>query len=326
MSHPTGTGLDDATREGARHGTRAGTHAPASAATRPVIELDHVTIELAGRTVLEDVSLSIGAGEFIGVLGANGAGKTTLMRALLGLVEPVGGSIRILGKPASRGNPAIGYMPQIRATLAERRLRGRDFVACALDGHRWGMALGRSARVRRQVDAALARVGALELAERPLISMSGGERQRLLLAQCLLGEPGLLLLDEPLISLDPHHQQATVDLVHTLQREFGITVLFSAHELNPLLHTLDRVLYLGRGQAALGTVDEVINGPVLSKLYGSRIDVMRLGGRIFVMSGASDLEHDEHRHEGDCGGAHAHDHDHAHDALHRPAHHHVHRH
>jgi zinc/manganese transport system ATP-binding protein len=283
-----------------------------------VIELDHVTLELGGRVVLEDVSLSVGAGEFIGVLGANGAGKTSLMRALLGLVEPVRGSIRVLGKPASRGNPAIGYMPQVRATLAERRLRGRDFVACAYEGHRWGTSFG-GANARRAVDEALARVDALALAERPLVSMSGGERQRLLLAQCLLGEPGLLLLDEPLISLDPHHMQATVDLVHRLQRESGITVLFSAHELNPLLHTLDRVLYLGRGQAALGTVDEVINGPVLSRLYGSKIDVMRLGGRIFVMSGAADLEHDEHRHE---DGTHEHRHEHRHDAVHHPAHHH----
>ncbi|CAB3780453.1 metal ABC transporter ATP-binding protein [Pararobbsia alpina] len=281
-----------------------------------VIELDRVTLELGARAVLEDVSLSIGAGEFIGVLGANGSGKTSLMRALLGLLEPVSGSIRVLGKPASRGNPAIGYMPQIRATLAERRLRGRDFVACAFEGHRWGTSLG-GASARRAVDEALARVDALALAERPLVSMSGGERQRLLLAQCLLGEPGLLLLDEPLISLDPHHMQATVDLVHKLQRESGITVLFSAHELNPLLHTLDRVLYLGRGHAALGTVDEVINGPVLSRLYGSKIDVMRLGGRIFVMSGAADLEHDEHRHE---DGAH----EHRHDGVHHPAHHHAH--
>jgi zinc/manganese transport system ATP-binding protein len=287
----------------------------------PVIELDRVTLELGDRVVLENVSLSIGAGEFIGVLGANGAGKTSLMRALLGLVEPVSGSIRVLGKPASRGNPAIGYMPQIRATLAERRLRGRDFVACAYEGHRWGVSLGGSV-ARQAVDEALARVDALALAERPLVSMSGGERQRLLLAQCLLGKPGLLLLDEPLISLDPHHQQATVDLVHELQRESGITVLFSAHELNPLLHTLDRVLYLGRGQAALGTVDEVINGPVLSRLYGSKIDVMRLGGRIFVMSGVADLEHDEHRHED----GHEHSHDHRHDGVHRPAHHHLHKH
>jgi zinc/manganese transport system ATP-binding protein len=281
-----------------------------------VIELDHVTLELGGRTILDDVSLSVGPGEFIGVLGANGSGKTSLMRALLGLVEPARGSIRVLGKAASRGNPLIGYMPQVRATLAERRLRGRDFVACAYDGHRWGTSLGGTA-ARRAVDEALARVDALELAERPLVSMSGGERQRLLLAQCMLGQPGLLLLDEPLISLDPHHMQATVDLVHKLQRESGITVLFSAHELNPLLHTLDRVLYLGRGQAALGTVDEVINGPVLSRLYGSKIDVMRLGGRIFVMSGAADLEHDEHRHEDDV-------HEHRHDGVHRPAHHHHH--
>ena len=113
----------------------------------------------------------------------------------------------------------------------------------------------------------------------------GGERQRLLLAQALIGRPRLLLLDEPLISLDPHHQHAVVALARSLQAELGLTVLFSAHDLNPLLGALDRVLYLGHGQAALGTVDEVVTGPVLSRLYGSRIDVVRLGGRIFVMAG-----------------------------------------
>jgi zinc/manganese transport system ATP-binding protein len=147
-----------------------------------------------------------------------------------------------------------------------------------------------------EVDRALDLVGARELGRRPLIETSGGERQRLLLAQALIGRPRLLLLDEPLISLDPHHQRGVVELAKSLQAELGISVLFSAHELNPLLGALDRVLYLGRGQAALGTVDEVITGPVLSRLYGSEIDVVRLKGRIFVMSGTRDAEHDEHRH------------------------------
>jgi zinc/manganese transport system ATP-binding protein len=153
-------------------------------------------------------------------------------------------------------------------------------------------------------------VGARNLARRPLAETSGGERQRLLLAQTLIGRPRLLLLDEPLISLDPHHQRVVVELAKSLQAELGIAVLFSAHELNPLLGALDRVLYLGSGHAALGTVDDVITGPVLSRLYGSEIDVVRLQGRIFVMSGSHDVEHDEHRH--DDGSAHAHQH-HGHD-------------
>jgi zinc/manganese transport system ATP-binding protein len=269
------------------------------------IELRDVRLDLGGRTILDQVSLDIAASEFIGVLGPNGAGKTTLMRAILGLVPPSHGSIRVLGRPAARGNPAIGYMPQVRGAIANMRLSGWGFVAGAVDGQRLGLPiLGKTGRA--EVDRVLDLVGARDLARRPLAETSGGERQRLLLAQALIGRPQLLLLDEPLLSLDPHHQSAVVALAKSLQDELGITVLFSAHELNPLLGALDRVLYLGSGQAALGTVDEVITGPVLSRLYGSDIDVVRLRGRIFVMSGSHDMEHDEHRH--DDGTAHRHHH------------------
>src|SRR5208283_813408 len=202
--------------------------------------------------------------------------------------------------------------PQARTTPASVRLNGWDFVAGVVNGHRFGLPLlGREGR--KQVDWALEMVGARELARRPLAETSGGERQRLLLAQTLIGRPRLLLLDEPLISLDPAHQRAVVALVKSLQTELGIAVLFSAHELNPLLGALDRVLYLGGGHAALGTVAEVITGPVLSRLYGSAIDVVHVNGRIFVMSGGHDMEHDAHRHDDD----HAHGHSgHHHDAAH----------
>jgi zinc/manganese transport system ATP-binding protein len=273
------------------------------------IELRDVRLALGGRTILDGVSLDIAASEFVGVLGPNGAGKTTLMRAILGLVPPSHGSIRVLGRPAARGNSAIGYMPQMRGAVANMRLSGWDFVAGAVDGHRLGLPIPGKAG-RTEVDRVLDLVGARDLARRVLGETSGGERQRLLLAQTLIGRPRLLLLDEPLISLDPHHQRAVVELAKSLQAELRIAVLFSAHELNPLLGALDRVLYLGSGHAALGTVDEVITGPVLSRLYGSEIDVVRLQGRIFVMSGSHDVEHDEHRH--DDGSAHAHDH-HGHD-------------
>jgi zinc/manganese transport system ATP-binding protein len=290
---------------------------PLSAAT-PVLELDGVTLALGERMILREASLRVNQGEFIGVLGPNGAGKTTLMRAVLGLVPAARGAIRVLGKPVERGNAAIGYMPQTRSALAGRHVRGRDFVAMAADGHRWGLPCA-DAKTRADVGRVLELVGASALAMRPLSDLSGGERQRLLLAQCLLGDPQLLLLDEPLISLDPHHQKGVVELVRSVQRELGIAVLFSAHELNPLLNALDRVLYLGNGVAALGTVDEVITKPVLSRLYGSPIEVMRINGRIFVMSGDVEVEkhdhgheHDEHDHGG-AGPAHPHSHGHTHD-------------
>jgi zinc/manganese transport system ATP-binding protein len=256
-----------------------------------------VSLMLGGRSVLDGISFEIAAREFVGVLGPNGSGKTTLMRAVLGLVTPRSGTIQVLGQPARRGNPEIGYMPQVHGTIAATRLSGRDFVACAVNGHRLGLPLA-SRAARAEVGRVLDLVGGGELARRPLAELSGGERQRLLLAQVLIGRPRLLLLDEPLISLDPHHQDEVVTLVKSLQSELGIAVLFSAHELNPLLGALDRVLYLGSGNAALGTVDEVIAGPVLSRLYGSDIEVVRLGGRIFVMSGGHHVEHEAHRHEG----------------------------
>ncbi|WP_428485824.1 metal ABC transporter ATP-binding protein [Rhodopila sp.] len=266
------------------------------------IEFRDVRLTLGGRVILDGVSLDIAACEFVGVLGPNGAGKTTLMRAILGLVPPSRGSIRVLGRLAARGNATVGYMPQLRTAVASMRLSGWDFVAGVVAGHRLGLPiLGKAARA--EVDQALDLVGARELGRRPLIEISGGERQRLLLAQALIGRPRLLLLDEPLISLDPHHQRGVVELARSLQAELKIAVLFSAHELNPLLGALDRVLYLGRGQAALGTVDAVITGPVLSRLYGSEIDVVRLKDRIFVMSGSHDLEHDAHRHQNDMPAA-----------------------
>jgi zinc/manganese transport system ATP-binding protein len=268
------------------------------------VEFHDVTLRLGGHDVLAGVSLEVATGEFIGVLGPNGAGKTTLMRAALGLVPASRGSIRVLGRPAARGNPAVGYMPQVRSAVGGLRLSGWDFVAGVVDGHRLGIPFpGKAARA--EVDRVLDLVGAGELARRPLAETSGGERQRLLLAQALIGRPRLLLLDEPLISLDPRYQGDMVALAKSLQVELGMTILFSTHDLNPLLGALDRVLYLGRGQAALGSVDEVVTGSVLSRLYGSDIDVIRLRGRIFVLSGHHDMERDTHRH--DDGSAHARD-------------------
>jgi zinc/manganese transport system ATP-binding protein len=259
------------------------------------IELREVSLTLGGRVVLAGVSLDIATGEFVGVLGPNGSGKTTLMRAVLGLVPPSRGTVHVLGRAATRGNAAVGYMPQVRGAVGSMHLSGWDFVASVVNGHRLGLPFPGKAE-RAEIDRALDLVGVRELARRPLAEISGGERQRLQLAQALIGRPRLLLFDEPLISLDPRHGHEVIALVKSLQLELGITVLFSAHELNPLLGAIDRVLYLGRGQAALGTVDEVITGSVLSRLYGSEIEVVRLRGRIFVVSGDYPVERSAHRH------------------------------
>jgi zinc/manganese transport system ATP-binding protein len=259
------------------------------------LSCSEVTLELGGRTVLSQVSFAIEEGEFVGLLGPNGAGKTTLLRALLGLVPPRSGIIKVLSQVAGALDGAVGYMPQSRGASLASHFSGWDFVACAANGQRFGLPT-HDKSLRLDVDRAIALVSGSALARRPLSELSGGERQRLLLAQALLGKPRLLLLDEPLMSLDLNHQQGIVKLVFDLCRELKLTVLFSAHEINPLIGFIDRVLYLGNRQAAIGTVAEVVTGPVLSRLYGTAIDVVRVEGRIFVMSGGYQIERDEHHH------------------------------
>ena len=276
-----------------------------------VVELDGATLKLGNRTVLAGASFTVHAGEFIGVLGPNGAGKTTLMRAILGLLPPSEGAIRIFGRAPHRGDRSIGYLPQVRTVLPELRIRGLDFIASSLYGERWGLPKLRLAD-RKTIDATLAAIGARDLADRPLSDMSGGERQRLLLAQALIGEPKLLLLDEPLISLDARHQEVAIEVVRKVCRERNLTVLFSAHELNQLLGSIDRVLYLGNGQAVLGTVDQVVTEPVLSRLYGPDIHVVRADGHIFVMSRGRNIERVDHVHE------HNHTHGHEHHGPEHP--------
>ncbi len=242
------------------------------------LRFDDVTISAGGRRILEDVSATIRSGEFVGVLGPNGAGKTTLMRAVLGLVRPAAGRIEVVERP-------IGYLPQVRVSTAAGRICGFDLLASGLGAARFGLPWISRAQ-RDEIGRALALVDAEALAERPIGSLSGGERQRLLLAQALLGRPRMLLLDEPLGGLDPRRQHQVLGLIRRLQQELGLTVLMSAHELNAVIGIVDRVLYLGGGHAALGAVDEVVTSPVLSRLYGAPIDVVRAGGRIFVTQGA----------------------------------------
>lgn len=252
--------------------------------TATAVRFEDVTLRLGNHPVLSQVSFDIPQGQLVGMLGPNGAGKTTLMRSILGLASPFQGRISAFGSPVTRGSTKIGYMPQLRGSSGTMRLSGWDFVASVVKGHRFGLPLHSKAQ-RAEIRDVLELVDAGALAKRSLNEMSGGERQRLLLAQTLIGAPELLLLDEPLNSLDPHRAHDMLMLVRRVQRELGITVVLSAHDLNQLVGAMDKVLYLARGQAALGTVDEVITSPVLSRLYASKMEVIRADGRIFVVPG-----------------------------------------
>jgi len=273
------------------------------------LRFDNVTIRLGRRDILSATSFVVEDREFIGMLGPNGSGKTTLMRAALGLVPVASGVVSVLDRPATRGNSAIGYMPQNRGAIAGSRLTGWDVVASAAIGRRFGFVrLDQTAR--REIDWALDEVGARDLARRSIGELSGGERQKVLLSQALLGRPRLLLLDEPLMSLDPAHQKSVVEIARRICDDLKVAIVFSAHELNPLVNAIDRVLYLGSGAAVIGPVDEVVTGPVLSRLYGTQIDVVRFRDRYFVMAGDVDIEREAHRHDDSHG--HSHDHDDAH--------------
>jgi zinc/manganese transport system ATP-binding protein len=247
-----------------------------------LVELQDISLRLGNRTILEHLTFEVFQGEFIPVLGPNGAGKSTLLKLLLGLLKPAGGSIKVLGKAPKPGNSEIGYTPQHRQLEAELALRARDVVGFGLDGHRWGP--GWPSRKRRAIiDQALVEVDALQFADAPVGQLSGGEQQRLLIAQALLSNPRLLLLDEPFASLDITHEQEIVTLLDRLRRERSMAVLLVSHDVNPLLQVADRVLYIARGHSAIGRPEDVITSATLSKLYGAPVEVVQALDRVFVV-------------------------------------------
>jgi zinc/manganese transport system ATP-binding protein len=253
----------------------------------PILAVENLTVRLGGREVLTDVNFSIAPGQFTGLIGANGAGKTTLLRAILGLQPPSGGSILVAGRPRSRRNPLLGYVPQKFLLDADVPLRARDVVALGLDAHRLGFA--RPSRERHErVEQMLAAVGADRFADARVGNLSGGEQQRVLIAHALVSGPRLLLLDEPLANLDLRSGQEVVALIARIAAEQRLAVLISAHEMNPLLDVMDRIVYIAGGRAASGATEEVVRPDVLSRLYGHHVDVVRVHGRVLVVAGAAE--------------------------------------
>ena len=258
-------------------------------ALAPVVQVEDASVTLGGRTIWQEVSLTVSAGEFLAILGPNGAGKSTLLKAILGLIPLSAGSIAVLGHPARRGNAAIGYVPQRRHFEADIRVRGRSIVRLGLDGGNWGLPLpfiqrDKAREATRRVQEAIELVGASAYADRPIGELSGGEQQRLLIAQALVTRPRILALDEPLDSLDLRNQQGVAGVIRQISQETGAAVLLVAHDVNPILSSVDRVIYVARGQVAVGPPEEVITTETLSRLYNTPIEVLRASdGRIIVV-------------------------------------------
>jgi zinc/manganese transport system ATP-binding protein len=258
----------------------------AAAPSLPVVRAAGLAAGYGPTPVWAGATFDVGPGEFVAVLGPNGAGKSTLLRVILGLVPVRAGMIEVLDESPRRGNAGIGYVPQSRVLDTEAAIRGVDLVGFGLDGGHWGVPVpGRARRAARErVTAAIESVGASAYARRRLGELSGGERQRLLLAQALVGEPRLLLLDEPLASLDIRNQGLIAQLVASIARARSLAVLLVGHDVNPLLPVVDRVLYLARGRVEIGPPEEVVTSATLSRLYGSEVDVVfdRRGRRFVV--------------------------------------------
>ncbi len=293
MTARSGNPEVDARPGSTRSGSTAGIPQPrgAQGPAGPVLSLRNAAAVRAGRRLWSGVDLTVEAGQFVAVLGPNGVGKSTLIQAVLGELPLAEGELRVLGQPARGANERIGYLPQRRSFDPSLRVRGRDVVRLGVDGHRWGLPLphwwpggatrrAAAARVEEVIDL----VGAGAYADRPIGELSGGEQQRLLIAQALAPAPELLLLDEPLDSLDLPNQAAIATLIARISRARRVAVVMVAHDVNPVLAHLDTVVYLAPGGSRIGPPRQVITGPALTELFGTPIEVLTASdGRLVVI-------------------------------------------
>lgn len=263
----------------------------------PVVSLRQATLRLANRDIWKKIDLDVQPGEFIAVLGPNGSGKSSLIKTILGLHALRNGDLTVLGGAPQDSRKHIGYIPQQKAFDRDIPLTGRDLVALAVTGNRW-FAGPANAADNKRIDAAIAQVGATRYAQKPLGQLSGGEQQRLRIAQSVVADPPLLLCDEPLLSLDLASQQTVARLIND-QRRKGTAVIFVTHEINPILPMVDRIVYLVNGKTAIGTPKEVLTTERLTHLYGAPVEVLNVHGRILVVASnehAMAEPHDAHHH------------------------------
>jgi zinc/manganese transport system ATP-binding protein len=245
--------------------------------TQDLVQLDNISVRLGGRQILDDVSLTVHQGDFTGLIGPNGAGKTTLLRVILGLQPTTAGTVT--------KHATVGYVPQKLLIEPDMPLRVKDVVALGIDGHKFGIPFPTRER-RERVQDMLQAVGADRYADARVGELSGGEQQRVMIAHALISKPKLLLLDEPLANLDISSAHSIVTLLADLSKREQIAVLLSAHDMNPLLPVMDRIVYVAGGQVATGVPDDVVQSDVLTKLYGQPVEVIRVRGRVLVVADA----------------------------------------
>jgi zinc/manganese transport system ATP-binding protein len=256
----------------------------------PIITAKNLTVGYQDNTVWQDASFAIDHGEFVAVIGPNGSGKTTLFHLLLGLQQPVRGDIRVFDARPRRGNPHIGYVPQRHVIDADTTLESLELVRLGFSGNRWGLNPF-SRNDRTAAFDALKSVGAEEFAHRSLGRLSGGELQRVFLAEALVSDPHLLLLDEPLSNLDIRREQELVQVIHNVVRSRDVTALLIAHNINPLLPVLDKVIYIANGRVAIGRPDDVLTSEALSALYGVQVEVLRGSRGQVAVIGTEENQH-----------------------------------
>lgn len=245
----------------------------------PLVTIREAAFSYGSRLVWSGLNLTIAPGEFVAVLGANGAGKTSLLKVMLGLASLSAGTVLIENEAPRKGRAVIGYVPQQKAFDPYLPVRGIDLVGYGLTGHRYGF--GGSSR--DAVEEAIREVGASAFAHKPIGKLSGGEQQRLRIAQALLSNPRLLLCDEPLLSLDISQRRVISALIETRRDTHKTAIVFVTHDVNPVLRLVDRVLYLADGRWAIGTPEEVLTNQTLSRLYNAPVEVVRVKGRIIVL-------------------------------------------
>ena len=245
-----------------------------AASQQQIVTAENLVAGYSDKIVWREANFGLNAGEFVAIIGPNGAGKTTLFRLLLGLLQPISGKLKVFNQPPTRGNRRIGYVPQRHPIDSETNIEALELVHLALCGHRWGFHL--SARSGREAASeALKAVGAGDVAHQPLGALSGGELQRIFLAEALVSDPEILLLDEPLSNLDIRRARELVQLVNGVVRSRKVTALLVAHDINPLLPYLDKVVYVANGKVATGEPKEVLTSERLTALYEVRVEVIR---------------------------------------------------
>jgi manganese/zinc/iron transport system ATP- binding protein len=249
-----------------------------------LISFDHATLGYGRRVVLSDITFDIPAGDFLGLVGPNGAGKTTILRAILGTLQPQQGTV--FKAPGLR----FGYVPQRDSVDYGFPLKVLDVVMMGRYD-RIGLVRRPSKEDRRLACDALDHVGIGNLADQQLSALSGGQKQRTLIARALVGDPNVLVLDEPTNGMDLVSTTQILGLVRELHERDNLTVLMVSHALNEVANYVDRIALVVERGFRIGTVAEIMTEETLTQMYGIPVDVDEMHGHRIVVARRSADEH-----------------------------------